>query len=212
MAFAGFMPIYLLAQSRWLGANAGRLPSFDDTQPHWFLLFRSALKAFRLGFKESVIAGGPLAKVVPVITAEFDYSPSPDEAHLRALYPLLEPTSSSTPEEVQNLMICRVALDELRRVSAMPFSPCRTLEDTSTFYFWPGAVSHQYMQLLNDRKKEALIVLAGYCRVLMTAECRDVWFLEGVGTAMLRNIEKEIGPAWWTSMHRELQHENSDRG
>ncbi|KAF2653246.1 hypothetical protein K491DRAFT_521630 [Lophiostoma macrostomum CBS 122681] len=205
MAFAGFMPLYLLAQSRWLGADAGRLPSHTSTRPHWFLFFRSGLKMFRHGFKQDVFASGPLAKVVPVIsTAEFDYSPSPDEAHLRALYPLLGPVLTSTPEDLQNLTVCRVALDDLRRVSALPYSPCKTLEQTATFYLWPGTVSDEYMQLLSARHREALIVLAGYCRVLKTSERRDVWMLEGVGTAMLRHIEEKIGSDWRGGMEWEL--------
>ena len=56
MTFGAFMPLYLLAQSRWLGADAGRLPHPDDSQPHWFSLFRGSLKLLRYGSAAQVLA------------------------------------------------------------------------------------------------------------------------------------------------------------
>ncbi|KAF2249380.1 hypothetical protein BU26DRAFT_317700 [Trematosphaeria pertusa] len=191
-AFAGFLPPYLLAQSGWLDAPRGRIPSLDDDRPHWFLFIRGLTGLLARSLPE--IAKGPFGPTLTRTVAPVDCSRNPEDSHLAEVYPLLQPTASSTPTDKEALSVCRGAIDELRRVAALPYSPCRTLEARAMAYIWPGSVSHDFVNLLHSRRPEALVILAHYCVLLK--QLNWCWYLRGVGDAMLGAIDHELGDRW----------------
>lgn len=191
-AFAGFLPPYLLAQSQWLDVPKGRIPSQNDGRPHWFLMLRGLVGLLSRNWAD--LTKGPFRPLLIRTATPIDRSRNPDDDHLSAIYPLLQAKVSASSEVKDILNTCRVALDELRRVAALPYSPCKTLGHTAVLWIWPGAVSDCFVQLIYERRPEALVILAHYCVLLK--KLNSCWYLEGVGDAMLSTIEKLLGAKW----------------
>jgi hypothetical protein len=124
---------------------------------------------------------------------------NPDDKHYVRLYAMLEQPSPCSVADAKALDVCKVALDELRRVSALPYSPYRTLEATAAVYVWPGSVSAEFVQLISERRPEALVIMAYYCVLLKKAN--SCWYLKGVGSSMMSAIKQELGDEWklWIS-------------
>lgn len=128
-------------------------------------------------------------------------SDNPGDYHLAKLHALFSRdlnTPVSIPHTTTNasdLLLCSEALEELRRVSSLPYSACRSWLDTRTaVHIWPGSVSQEYIQLLYDKVPEALLVLGYYCVLLKQANY--CWFFEGLGEALLGTIRSELGVEW----------------
>ncbi|KAH7397820.1 hypothetical protein BKA64DRAFT_753543, partial [Cadophora sp. MPI-SDFR-AT-0126] len=117
------------------------------------------------------------------------------------------PSFSSTPsppsKSSQNLATYHSALLELRRVSALPYSPHRTICFKTAAHMWPGSVSQDFVELIYERDPTALVLLAHYCVLLKKVD--HVWYLKGLGTGMLENIWCVLGEEWrpWVRWARE---------
>ncbi|PVH84125.1 hypothetical protein DL98DRAFT_651826 [Cadophora sp. DSE1049] len=109
-----------------------------------------------------------------------------------------KPSFSSTPspcsKSSQNLATYHSALLELRRVSALPYSPHRTICFKTAAHMWPGSVSQDFVELLYERDARALVLLAHYCILLKKVD--HVWYLKGLGTGLLENIWCVLGEEW----------------
>ncbi|KAH6713746.1 hypothetical protein BKA61DRAFT_689000 [Leptodontidium sp. MPI-SDFR-AT-0119] len=108
--------------------------------------------------------------------------------------PLLRPTPSfsspsSSPHPHQQTYT--LALLELRRVSALPFSPNRTICAQTAAHMWPGSVNQDFIELIYERDERALVLLAHYCVLLKRVD--HVWYLKGLGEGLLRNIWGVLG-------------------
>jgi hypothetical protein len=63
--------------------------------------------------------------------------------------------------------MCHQAFAELRQLFSLPFSVCGNwLDVKAAVYIWPGVISSRFVDLIYDRRPEALIVLAHYCVLL----------------------------------------------
>ncbi|KAF2174918.1 hypothetical protein K469DRAFT_680710 [Zopfia rhizophila CBS 207.26] len=191
-AFAGYLVPYLLSLSGWLDAPMGRIPSLDDYRPHWFHVLRGLVSLCGRSWFE--LAKGPFSPLLVRSVAPVDCNKNPDDAHLVKIYRLLQRSTLSNPANGKTLAVCRTALDELRRVAALPYSPCKTLEVTAVVYIWPGSISQQFLQLMHQRRPEALVILAHYCVLLKKVD--SCWYLKGVGNDLLAAIEHELGDEW----------------
>lgn len=196
-AFAGFLVPYLLSVSGWLDTPVGRIPSHDDPLPHWFYVLRGLVSMCAQSWFE--LANGPFSPLLVRTIAPVDCNRNPDDVHLVNIYGLLEQNTRPTSEDVKTLLLCRAALDELRRVAALPYSPCKTLDTTAVVYIWPGSISEQFVLLLHQHRPEALVILAHYC--VMLKRVNSCWYLKGVGSSMLIAIENALENEWrpWIS-------------
>ncbi|KAL2060351.1 hypothetical protein VTL71DRAFT_9746 [Oculimacula yallundae] len=189
-AFAGFVIPYMLAMSGVLGVSDVEIPSPD--KPHWFLMARGLIHLLTENWM--AIEQGPFASVLESTSLPVDNTWNPDDAHLAGLQTSWEKRSANNKVVDEALDECIKTLDQLRRVSCLPFAPSQSLTIMSAVYYWPGNVSSEYMQLIYDKWPEALIVLAHYCVLLKQADW--VWFLRGVGQKLLISIEKELDTNW----------------
>lgn len=92
------------------------------------------------------LAERPFSPMLVRTVKPVEYSSNPDDGHLASIHSLLATRRGSSTEnerEERELDICRAALDELRRVAALPYSPCGTLNMMAPAYIWPGSVSRE---------------------------------------------------------------------
>ncbi len=61
---------------------------------------------------------------------------------------------------------------------------------------WTILVSDEYISLLDERDKSAMAILAYFAALLQDPDCEDVWWLEGVGSSLIRTINRELGKEW----------------
>lgn len=59
---------------------------------------------------------------------------------------------------------------------------------------WPVRVPQNYINLLAQRRPEALVILAYYSVLLHRAQ--DYWFVGGAGSFLIRSISDHLGPYW----------------
>jgi hypothetical protein len=207
-AFAGYMVPYILASPG--GVGRWRLPSKEDAHPHWFQSMKDLMALLVDHWDE--LARGPFAAPLKREMGATFASDNLDDDQLAKLErmfpdssplssPLLAPSSpfSSPPsdcadDEERKMEICKQALDELRRVSALPYSQTRTLCVKTSVHIWPGSVRQDFVQLIHERYPRALAVLVHYCVLLKRND--HVWYLRGVGEGLLDNIWEALGVEW----------------
>lgn len=190
LVFTAFIVPYVLALSVY-DNSAAKLPTLNDSNPHWFFLVRGTLKLVHHtwpAFKSS-----PLGPLVVSREEHVDSGANFGEDHLAKLYDMLDDISSDSDEQ-QVVVVCKDALENLRRVFGIPYMLPQTLDLRSTVYIWPGTVSQEYINLIHERRSEALVILAHYCVILK--KNHDCWFLKDVGKKMLASIEEALSPEW----------------
>jgi hypothetical protein len=213
-AFAGSVVYYIMASPEVLPAGQTvdrcRLPSRDDAHPHWFQTMRGLMALLAKHWAE--LAKGPFGPLLDGDPGPNYASDNPDDeqlAKLEGLFsassllscPLLPPSPdfgssfpSLIPQEERKLELLREALTELRRVSALPHSPNRTLCVKTSAYMWPGSVSQDFVELIYERDPRALVLLAHYC--ILLKRNNHVWYLRGLGAGLLENIWQALGEDW----------------
>ena len=162
--------------------------------PEWIHLLRGThmlLFSTRHWLKE-----GPLGELIERTRAPINYAYNPDDSRLAALLPLFSQRSPPTTaaDKDPDLLACHSALDELRLICSLPHSPCQTVGFKTAAYTWPGRVSRAYVELLDQRKPEALVVLAHYCAFLRKAETS--WFMRHHSARLFRSIYYSLGEGW----------------
>jgi hypothetical protein len=190
-AFAGFVVPYVTTISGSLGTLTGRIPSLDDEYPHWFFAFRGLLQMVAKSWLD--LKKGPFNSLLKQGDIAVDYGRNPDDVHLEKLHHMLKPGAQSVNEDPDALGVCRIALDELRRVFALPQSPART-RVMIALHVWPGTVPQRFTELMDERRSEALVILAHYCVLLK--QVNSCWWLKGVGDRLLAAIDGELGLEW----------------
>ena len=104
--------------------------------------------------------------------------------------------ASDGPEAVE---VYRTALALLRasfvRMNNRPPYEC----EVSIAFLWPVMVPQEFMTKLNDRRPEALIILAHYCVILHHLD--DYWWMRGWATHIVENIERELDNDWLFWIH-----------
>jgi hypothetical protein len=199
VAFAGFVVPYVCGSLETL---TGRIPSLDDDHPHWFFAFRGLLQM--VGKSWIVLRTGPFGSLLhrgPTFT--LDTVENPDDVQLARVHQLLEPSSHYSEEDLAVLEVCKAALDELRRLFACPHEPMRT-RVMIAIHVWPGTVSQRFIEIMQERRPEALVILAHYCVLLKKVD--SCWWLAGVGNRMLAAIDQALGQDWRPWIEWPLEH------
>ena len=150
-----------------------------------------------------VLRTGPFGSLLHRQTFRPDTVENPDDVHLARVYQLLEPSSHYPEEDLAVLEVCKAALDELRRLFACPHEPMRT-RVMIAIHVWPGTVSQRFIEIMQERRPEALVILAHYCVLLKKVD--SCWWLAGVGNRMLAAIYQALEQAWrpwieWPLLH-----------
>lgn len=99
--------------------------------------------------------------------------------------------ASDGPEAVE---IYRTALAQLKacfvRMNNRPTYEC----EVSIAFLWPVMVPQDFIGKLNERRPEALIILAHYCVILHHLD--DYWWMRGWAAHIVENIERELDDDW----------------
>jgi hypothetical protein len=205
--------------------SVARIPNRHDANPHWFLSLRGLIPLLACNWdvlstgpfsplllKPQVIhdtSGCPddvhLVKLEALLVSStshgsksFSERRAGNDQHdaedpERMLHGFYGPYGTQTHET--DLDACRQALEKLKRLFYIPFSPySELLDERAGVHIWPGIVSQRYLDLLYDRVPEALVLLAYYCVLLKRADSH--WHYRGVGVAMLEAVEEELSGEW----------------
>jgi hypothetical protein len=92
-----------------------------------------------------------------------------------------------------------VASSKYPPVTAIPYSYDDTtvgsLKDRGAIFVWVARVSREFMQLVEERNKEALVIVAHYA--VLSGRVRNVWWLEGLGANMITAVAMALGEENW---------------
>jgi len=117
-----------------------------------------------------------------------DLSMNPDDALYARLLPVLRVNGDEDGEA------CCEALNALRTLLAMAATPNQTMSNKTLVYCWPSQISQRYIELMSERKPEALVVLAHYCIMLKTIDY--FWFMKGCAARLLEQCRRDLSKDW----------------
>jgi hypothetical protein len=141
-----------------------------------------------LEYAREWLAGGPFGHCLPPpLEEEPGFSQNPEDERYSTLLLLFT-------QEDQDSMVCRDALNALRRLLAINAAPNRTTLTRWLVYSWPVLVPQQYIDLMSKRKPEALIILAHFCIALNMLN--QLWFMEGCAARILEQCKKDLDDKW----------------
>lgn len=63
-------------------------------------------------------------------------------------------------------------------------------------FVWPLNLPPKFLDLLSEKRPQAMIVLAHYCVLVFWGETTDSWFMGGWGRYMLETIKDSVPEAW----------------
>jgi hypothetical protein len=84
-------------------------------------------------------------------------------------------------------------------VTAIPYSYDDTtvgsLKDRGAIFVWVARVSREFMTLVEQRNRDALVIVAHYA--VLSGRVRNVWWLEGLGANMITAVAMALGEENW---------------
>ncbi|KAJ5753533.1 uncharacterized protein N7511_007686 [Penicillium nucicola] len=153
------------------------------TNKSWHLLLQSPLK--------------PLLEIEQMI---LDQSTSGNEcvellAHLDAIY---DPVIDS---------IYRQTIEDLQKAFNASRSPLSNFSRIGPIIFWPVNITPEYIDLLSERRPEALAVLSHFGALLHLH--REIWTFGNSGLYLISSISNYLGPQWesWLRWPNTFMHE-----
>ena len=191
--FSSFVIPYALA-SLDSSESENLIPSNSGRTPNWMSLIRGAHGLLYNNWRW--LLNGPFAPLLERTKFPIDFANNPDDGYLTALLPVFSPPDPISSDDQTALDICRGAFDELRRVYALPYSPCKTVDKKAAATIWPGTISPAYIQLLRERRPEAIIILAYYC--VLVHQVPNCWYFRGFSEKLLSATCQCLSPGWRT--------------
>ena len=180
-AFSGIVIPYAQAIATTpIGPEASRF-SDPGVLPEWFYLLRGTRTLLRQ--TRPWLEEGPFSTWFQRSEAPIDCTLNPDDCHLIDLSPRLAISRAAGANPETDFLTCCNALEELRKVSALPFSPYHEYGDKSIVLIWPLAIPEEFIHLVQTKSPDALIILAHYCVLL--AQVQPSWFLHHQAEQML---------------------------
>ncbi|KAL9137357.1 MAG: hypothetical protein Q9175_001429 [Cornicularia normoerica] len=99
--------------------------------------------------------------------------------------------ASGGPEAVNAY---KAALESLRasfvRMNNRPTYEC----EVSIAFLWPVMIPQEFITMLNEKRPEALVLLAHYCVILH--HLNDYWWMRGWAMHIINNIHRELDENW----------------
>ena len=84
-------------------------------------------------------------------------------------------------------------------MGAVPYSVDDTtigiLTDRGAIFVWATKISREYIQLIEQKDRDALVILAHYA--ILPGRVRNVWWLEGLGADLVTAIAMALGRENW---------------
>jgi hypothetical protein len=70
-----------------------------------------------------------------------------------------------------------------------------TLKDRGAIFFWATRISRDFITLLEEKNREALVILAHYA--ILPGRVRNAWWMEGLGANMITAVAMALGRESW---------------
>lgn len=202
-AFAALLTVY-----KWASVDDTGVLFFADTTDQnevhtaeWIQLLRGAGNIIRFYYQE--ITAGPLKPIgqwddASGISAEAN----PEDS---ARFTTLEQLWDSAPVlfSAVDIDTLREALRWLKINYTMISRPNDMADAASAALSWPVQVPDHFLQMVNRRQPEALILLAHYCLLLNKVE--DFWWIRGMSRRLLQKIHHMLGKQWESWLFWPLQ-------
>ena len=106
----------------------------------------------------------------------------------------LEHMCDRASDEPEAVNAYKAALETLRvafvRMINRPAYEC----EISIAFLWPVMVPQEYIMMLNDKRPEALVLLAHYCVILHHLD--DYWWMRGWAMHIIDSIHRELDETW----------------
>ncbi|KAI4181892.1 MAG: hypothetical protein L6R41_006344 [Letrouitia leprolyta] len=187
-ALSSLIVVYEFASPRTPGTLAFTYDSQDST--NWLAMIRGVNSILLPSWPW--VENGPLRGLLQ--PGVFDTSetrlPKPADHQLRQLAELCE-TAVGGEEAVEAY---GEAVKALRKCFAKIFTRSSVECEIGTAFTWPVEVPDKFVQLLQARRPEALVILAHYCVVLHHLD--NYWWLTGWSAQLLENIHHELTEPW----------------
>jgi hypothetical protein len=132
---------------------------------------------------------GPLKASIQIpLDRDPSFQQNPVDLHLALLVPEL------TSRDPAVGTLCCQALNILRRLLAIIATPNQTISVTALMYWWPAQVPDGYIVLMNEKRPEALVVLAHYC--VMLHQIGSHWYMDGCAKKLLLYCKRNLPTHW----------------
>ncbi len=93
--------------------------------------------------------------------------------------------------------IYRAAIAELRKTfGKAAHEDSKKMFRVGIILIWTILVSDEYITLLDERDQSAMAILAYFAALLQAPGREEVWWLEGIGSSLIRIINRELGKEW----------------
>jgi hypothetical protein len=159
----------------------------DELLSEWFSLVRGAYYIYT--FALEWLSAGPLRSSLEISNdLDAEFSQNPTDSHYARLL-LLFPDISSGDD-----IACREAVNILRKGLALAAHPDQTIPIKTFALLWPARIPQHFIEMMNERKPKALVVLAHYCVMLKMIE--SFWFMNGCAARLLHPIRAHLSEEW----------------
>lgn len=173
-------------------SSKDKASDFQTDVLHWFYLLRGCnevLKLHRETLRESFLK--PLLDELHYAENHAAYSVQ-DAHRITALFSLCNSKDDELASEA-----CVLAIHALLSTFVQASILRGRGEGTVLASFvWPINLPPEFLDLLSDRRPEALVILAHYCVLIYWGETQDTWFLNGWARYMMDTIQ-ELTPEEW---------------
>ncbi|PGH26401.1 hypothetical protein AJ80_01899 [Polytolypa hystricis UAMH7299] len=114
-------------------------------------------------------------------------------------------SSDSLAQEKPAATACALAVHELLNAyTQVSILTERKQDFVPVIFVWPIAIPQPYLTLLEERKPQALVILAYYAALLQRVD--DQWYMKGWARYLVKQIETSVGAGWqpWLSWPKEV--------
>ncbi|KAI4111692.1 MAG: hypothetical protein LQ338_008352, partial [Usnochroma carphineum] len=187
-ALSSLIVVYEFASPRTPGSLAFTYESKDST--NWLSMIRGVNSILMPSWPW--VENGPLRGLLQpgVFDTSITRLPKAADHQLRQLAELCE-TAAGGDEAVEAY---KEAVKALRKCFAKIFTRSSVECEIGTAFTWPVEVPDKFIQLLQARAPEALVILAHYCVVLHHLD--NYWWLNGWATHVMESIYSELSESW----------------
>jgi hypothetical protein len=190
-AFSALVVVYAMASPNQSGGFLFSGAGGVDGLPEWIHLLRG-LSAVLSSVRHWLITT-PLAPLLDRDRLKQHTLDPSDELHLSALSSLFALSPYASAEKMEEIAVYQETLNILRdSFFTGPTSP--TLPSQPSPYLWAILVSESYIKFLNERRPEALVLLAYECVLLKRLE--PSWFINGLARRLMGTICENLGSDW----------------
>lgn len=194
VSFANLTAAHSLACPRRQGDSGGDLSLEEATE--WLYLLRGARSIKRVAEEEVIKGPMYFHSVFPSMPVDTRWNPEDDR--LAVLEDLCD------GEDLEETDAYRTTLGLLRQSLALPWSPLEEIGIKASICFWVERVPQKYLDLLQDNRAEALILLAHLCILFKRGEAS--WYIQGAAERILKVIKDLLEDEWaaWIAWPMEI--------